>query len=94
MYVFSVNATAKEAMQDIAQGQNVPFIVYINAANKEGAEKLCTLHLLRAGFFQVKIEKCKKIAEKALADSKTVAAHGGLSEALEQGYSIHLFDED
>jgi|TARA_B110000495_G_C22715593_1_gene420575 hypothetical protein len=94
MYVFSVNASAKEAVDGIAQGQSVPFIVYINAPKLEGAEKLCTLQLLRAGFHQVDIKKHKKIAKKALADKKIVAAHAGLSEALEKGFSIHIFDED
>jgi len=94
MYVFSVNAIAKEAVDGIAQGQNVPFIVYINAPKLEGAEKLCTLQLLRAGFHQVRIEKHKKIAARVLKDKKMVAAHGGLKEALEKGYSIHVFDED
>ena len=94
MYVFSVNAIAKEAVDGIAQGQNVPFIVYINAPKLEGAEKLCTLQLLRAGFHQVKIEKHKKIAARVLKDKKMVAVHGGLKEALEKGYSIHVFDED
>jgi len=94
MYVFSVNATAKETVQGIDKGQNVPFIVYINAPSLEGAEKLCTLQLLRAGFHQVDIKKHKKIAQKALADSNLVAAHAGLGEALEKGYSIHIFDED
>lgn len=94
MFVFSVNAVAKEAMDGIAQGQNVPFIIYINAPKQEGAEKLCTLHLLRAGFHQVDINKHKKIVAKVLADQKVVAAHSGLKEALEKGYSIHVFDED
>jgi hypothetical protein len=94
MYVFSVNAVAKEAVDGIAQGKQVPFIVYINAPKKEGAEKLCTLQLLRAGFHQVNIEKHKKIAARALKDKKMIAAHGGLKEALEKGYSIHVFDED
>jgi len=94
MYVFSVNAVAKEAVDGIAQGKTVPFIVYINAPKLEGAEKLCTLQLLRAGFHQVKIEKNKKIAAKALANKKIVAEHSGLKEALEKGYSIHIFDEE
>jgi len=94
MYVFSVNAVAKEAVDGIAQGKMVPFIVYINAPKLEGAEKLCTLQLLRAGFHQVKIEKNKKIAAKALANKKVVAEHSGLKEALEKGYSIHIFDEE
>ena len=94
MYVFSVNAVAKDAVDSIAQGQNVPFIVYINSEDRGGAEKLCTLHLLRAGFHQVKIEKHKKVAAKVLGDHKMLAAHRGLKEALDQGYSIHLFDED
>lgn len=94
MYVFSVNATAKEDVDGIAQGQKVLFIVYINAPKLEGAQKLCTLQLLRAGFHQVNIEKHKKIAAQALADKKVVAAHSGLSDALEKGYSIHIFDQE
>lgn len=94
MFVFSVNATAKESMQGIVQGQNVLFIVYINSRDRVGAEKLCTLHLLKAGFHQVQIEKYKEVSEKALADKKTLKAHRGLREALDQGYSIHMFDED
>ncbi len=94
MYVFSVNATAKEAMPDFPQGKTVPFIVYINAPALEGAKKLCTMHLLRAGFFKVEIEKQKKIAANVLADKKRVAAHSGLSEAVAKGYAIHVFDED
>ena len=81
-------------MQGIGKGHNVPFIVYINAPKLEGAEKLCTLQLLRAGFHRVKIEKHKKIAAKVLADKKVVAAHSGLREALEKGFSIHIFDEE
>lgn len=94
MYVFSVNAIAKQSVQGVAQGQNVPFIVYINAPDQGGAEKLCELHLMRAGFHEVEIEKHKKVAPHALGDHKVLAAHRGLREALDQGYSIHLFDED
>lgn len=93
MYVFSVNATAKVSLQGIAQGQSVPFIVYINSRDRAGAEKLCTLHLLKAGFHQIHIEKSKEVAAKALKDKKIVQAHRGLREALDQGYSIHMFDE-
>ena len=64
MYVFSVSAMAKETVDGIAEGQNVPCIIYINAPKKEGAEKLCILQLLRAGFHRVILEKHKKIAPK------------------------------
>jgi hypothetical protein len=94
VYIFSVNAVAKTALQGFTEGQQVLFIVYINAPKLAGAEKLCTLQLLRAGFHQVVIEKHKKVAQKALDDSAVVAAHRGLAEALEKGYSIHIFDED
>lgn len=94
MYVFSVNAVAKDAVDGIAAGKTVPFIVYINAPKLEGAKKLCTMHLLRAGFFKIEIDKQKKIAANVLADKKRVAAHSGLSEAMAKGYAIHVFDED
>jgi hypothetical protein len=93
MYVFSVNAIAKEAVQGIAKGQKVPFIVYINSKNRAGAKKLCVLRLLKAGFHQVEICEHRLVGEKALADEKVLSAHRGLREALDQGYSIHLFDE-
>lgn len=94
MYVFSVNAIASEATPDFSAGQMVPFIVYINAPALEGAKKLCVMHLLRAGFSKVEIEKQKKIAANVLSDKKRVAAHSGLKEAMAKGYAIHVFDED
>lgn len=93
MYVFSVNAVAREAMDDISAGQTVPCIVYINAPKLEGAKRLCTHRLMRAGFVQIDIEQHKKIAANVLADNKQIAAHSGLREAMDKGYAIHVFEE-
>lgn len=80
-------------MDDIVAGQSVPFIVYINAPKLEGAKRLCTMRLMRAGFVQIEIEKHKKIAASVLADEKQIAAHNGLKEAMSKGYAVHVFEQ-
>jgi hypothetical protein len=56
MYIFSVNARAKKSFDDLKEGQLVPFIVYINFVDLYGAEQLCKIYLMRAGFMDVDIE--------------------------------------
>ncbi len=57
MYIFSVNARAKKSFDDVKEGQLVPFIVYINFVDIFGAEQLCKIYLIRAGFTDIDIEK-------------------------------------
>ncbi len=92
MFIFSVSAKARKAMDGITIGQIVPFIVYINFKDALGAEKLCQLYLLRAGFTDVDIEKRKALDDKLFQNSKIVNADSALKEALDRGYSIQLFD--
>ena len=92
MYIFSVSAKARKAMDGIAIGQIVPFIVYINFKDALGAEKLCQLYLLRAGFIDVDIEKRKALDDKLINNAKVVNADKALKEAFDKGYSIQLFD--
>ncbi len=92
MFIFSVSAKARKAMEGIAIGQEVPFIVYINFKDPMGAEKLCQLYLLRAGFNEIEIGKRKTVSESLLKDQRVVNADKALKEALEKGYAVQLFD--
>lgn len=93
MYIFSANATAKAARDDIEVGQKMPFIVYINFSDLFGAEQLCKIYLMRAGFTAIEIEKRKFVPGKLLNDERVVAADKAMSEAIEHGYMIQMFDE-
>ena len=92
MYVFSVTGTARKAQDDIEVGQSVPFIVYINFKDLFGAEQLCKVYLMKAGFTDIKIEKRKGI-ERLAKNAKAVVADKWLKEAVDRGYSIQMFDE-
>lgn len=91
MYVFSANARAGKSFEDFRQGDEVPFIVYINFKDLFGAEQLCQLYLLQQGFEQPSIDKRKMIEHKYLSDQKLIDADPALKEALDSGYSIQLF---
>ena len=92
MFVFSVNAKAREAKEGIEVGEQVPFIVYINFKDLFGAEQLCKIYLMRAGFTQVEIDNRKLIQPKLLKDKRVVAADKALREALDSGYMIQMFE--
>ncbi|MDC3332809.1 hypothetical protein OAV62_01060 [bacterium] len=91
MYVFSVNAIAPEGLEDFKQGDEVPFIVYMNFLDLFGAEQLCIMYLLQEGFEQPRIEKRKLISQQFLNDPKLINADPSLKEALTSGYSIQVF---
>lgn len=91
MYVFSANACAGKDFDSFRQGDNVPFIVYINFKDLFGAEQLCQIYLLQQGFENPSIDKRKMIENKFLSDQKLIDADPALKEALNSGYSIQLF---
>lgn len=93
MYVFSANGRARKALDGIAEGQVVPFIVYINFKDLFGAEQLCKIYLMRAGFTEVQIENRKLILSNITSDPRVVAADKAMAEALKDGYMIQMFDE-
>ena len=93
MYIFSVNAKSKKTMAGVGEKQEVHFIVHINFKDAFGAEKLCQLYLLKAGFKDVHIEKRKRIKDELLTKKAVLNAHKNLKEAVEKGYSIQLFEE-
>jgi hypothetical protein len=74
MYIFSVNAKAKKARDGVKEGQLVPFIVYINFIDLFGAEQLCKVYLMRAGFTEIDIEKRKLVPSNLTGDPRVIAA--------------------
>lgn len=93
MYIFSVNAKAKKEREGIKEGQVVPFIVYINFIDLFGAEQLCKVYLMRAGFTDIEIEKRKLVPSTLTEDPRVVAADKAMAEAIKSGYMIQMFDE-
>lgn len=93
MYAFSVSGTARKDLEHTKAGDTVPFIVYINFKDLFGAEQLCKVYLMRAGFTDIKIEK-RKGMERLAKNARAVAADKWLKEAVDRGYSIQMFDEE
>ncbi len=93
MYVFSVSANAVKARPGISVGQQVPFIVYINFKDLFGAENLCKIYLMRAGFNEAVIENRKRLPESTMTDNRILLADKALKDAVEAGYHIQMFDE-
>ena len=92
MFVFSVDATAKKTKEDLETGKVYPFIVYVNFKDLFGAEHLCKLYLLRAGFIDIKVLKRKALEDNWSKNPKVLAADTALQEAIEHGYSVQLFE--
>jgi len=93
MYIFSANGKAKKAFDDIQEGQKVPFIVYINFKDLFGAEQLCKVYLMRAGFTEIEIENRKLVPSNLTSDPRVIAADKAMAEAIKDGYMIQMFDE-
>lgn len=93
MYIFSVNGKAKKDRDGVKEGQVVPFIVYINFIDLFGAEQLCKVYLMRAGFTEIEIEKRKLVPSNLTGDARVVAADKAMAEAIKSGYMIQMFDE-
>ena len=92
MFVFSVNAKAREPKEGVEVGEQVPFIVYINFQDMFGAEQLCKIYLMHSGFTEIDIENRKMIAPKLLKDKRVVQADKAMKEALDSGYMIQMFE--
>ena len=93
MYIFSVNGTSKKERDGLKVGQVVPFIVYINFIDLFGAEQLCKVYLIRAGFTDIEIEKRKLVPSHLTEDKRVIAADKAMAEAIKSGYMIQMFDE-
>ena len=93
MYVFSVTAKAVKSREGVTVGQQVPFIVYINFLDLFGAENLCKIYLMRAGFSEAVIENRKRLPQSTTTDPRVLRADKALKDAVEAGYHIQMFDE-
>lgn len=90
MFLFSCSATAKQAMTDVAEGETMPFIVYVDFADLFGAEYLCKLYLMKAGFKDIEIEKRKHLpADKVMELSEHDT---DITQAMTDGYHMRMFD--
>lgn len=94
MYIFSVNATAKGGRSGVPAGQRMPFLVYIDFVDLFGAEQLCKIYLINAGFTEVEIEKRKFLPDEVLEDEQLLRTDTALKEALDSGYMVRMFEED
>ena len=90
MYLISCSATAKKALEEVEEGEVMPFIVYINFADIFGAEYLCKLYLMRAGFGDVVLEKRKQLTEEQVQNMQE--NDSDIQEAIKSGYCIRMFD--
>jgi len=93
MHIFSANGTARKALKDIAKGERKPFIVYIDFVDRFGAEQLCKIYLMRAGFTDIEIENHKAVSDTLRADERVIKADKAMQQAIEGGYMIQMFDE-
>ncbi|HEY7885005.1 MAG TPA: hypothetical protein VIC08_08680 [Cellvibrionaceae bacterium] len=93
MFIFSADAVAAKQVEDVAKGQKVPFILYINFKDLFGAEQLAKIYLMRAGFTEINIHKRKAVAAELLNDARVIAADKAMKEAVETGYMIQMFDD-
>lgn len=93
MYIFSANAVVKKARDDLKEGQRMLFIVYINFIDLFGAEQLCKVYLMRAGFTSIEIEKRKLVPSNLTGDPRVISADKAMAEAVTKGYVIQMFDE-
>ncbi|GAA6169294.1 hypothetical protein [Sessilibacter corallicola] len=91
MYIFSVTAKTKEAIDGFAKDAEAPFIVYIDFKDLIGAEQLARLFVMKEGFYDVVIEKRKQLPKGKVLQLKRKDKQ--IQEALKTGYAIQLFDE-
>lgn len=92
MYIFSVNAKARKDLEDIKQGDEKPFIVYINFPDLFGAEQLCKIYLMKSGFTEIIIQKRKLMPDDVVYDERGLKADKAMAAALKDGYHIQLFE--
>jgi hypothetical protein len=90
MYLFSCSAVAKKQLAEVAVGESMPFIVYIHYPDLFGAEHLCKLYLMQAGFHHIKVEKRQQVPDEQCLIM--VENDDDVKEALEHGYCLRMFD--
>lgn len=91
MYLFSINATAKTTHGEFTEGEQAPFIVYIDFKDMFGAENLAKLFVMAEGFTKVEIAKRKLIDNAHIPDNPALAKDPQIMEALAKGYCVQAF---
>lgn len=91
MYIFSVTAKTRTDIEGFSKDSPAPFIVYIDFKDLFGAEQLVKLFVMKAGFYDVIIEKRKQLPQGKVLQLKRKDKQ--IQEALETGYAVQLFDE-
>lgn len=92
MFIFSITAKAKHAIDGFDQGASAPFIVYVDFQDLMGAEYLARYYIAKEGFYDVTIDKRRQLERNKLADF--AKKNKQVKEALKTGYAIQLFDRD
>lgn len=92
MFIFSVTAKAKDAIDGFEKGAEAPFIVYVDFQDLIGAEYLARFYVTKEGFFDVTVDKRRKLKSENV--TKFAQENKQVREALKTGYAIQLFDQD
>ena len=92
MFIFSISAKAKSAIDGFEQGATAPFIVYIDFQDLLGAEYLARYYVAKEGFYEITIDKRRQLERNKLAGFSE--KNKQVKEALKTGYVIQLFDKD
>ncbi|MGB1311026.1 MAG: hypothetical protein ACPG47_07420 [Leucothrix sp.] len=92
MFIFSMTAKAKQAIDGFPSGASAPFIVYIDFQDLMGAEYLARYYIAKEGFYDITIDKRRQLERAKLAEFGK--KNKQVKEALKTGYVIQLFDKD
>lgn len=91
MYIFSITAKSQHEIEGFDKDASAPFIVYIDYKDLFGAEFLAKLFLAKEGFYEPVIEKRKQLSDENVQSMKQHDKQ--ISDAVDTGYAIQLFDE-
>ena len=92
MFIFSVTAKAKKAIDGFEAGATAPFIVYVDFQDLMGAEYLARYYVTKEGFYEITVDKRRQLERDKLA--QFAKKNKQVREALKTGYAIQLFDQD
>jgi len=92
MYIFSITAKAKNAIDGFEPGDSAPFIVYVDFQDLVGAEYLARYYISKEGFYEITVDKRRQLERDKLANF--AKKNKQVKEALKTGYAIQLFDKD
>lgn len=92
MFIFSVTAKTRSAIEGFERGASAPFIVYIDFQDLMGAEYLARYYVAKEGFYEITVDKRRQLERDKLAEFAN--KNEQVKEALKTGYAIQLFDKN